>query len=177
MLWPKHDHDEGVNVVLSIQIFRTKPVIWIIYVIFAHAVMRSNSSKMRSWGKNGSAIIRRQYQWITSCAIYTWASLSSSYDARWPAFVQWNKQSPCDTLPNTCLVVHQMASSKCYIAKEVSCCSPDGSLEVLHCQWRVLLFASWQPGSVTLPRYLWCNGGRVILRSNKKLINFDTQET
>ena len=30
-----------------------------------------------------------------------------------------------------------------YIAKYVSCCSPDGSLEVLHCQRRVLLFTRW----------------------------------
>ena len=47
-------------------------------------------------------------------------------------FVSWQLRSV--TLPNTSLVVRQMAASKCDIAKDVSCCSSDGSLELLHCE-------------------------------------------
>ena len=147
MLWPKHDHDDGGHILLSIQVFRTAPVTWIIYAVFVRAVMRSNHSKMRSCGKSVSAIIRRQYRWLTSCAIYTRAS---AYNARWPAssgtnthhvlhcqirvllFARWQPRSV--TLLNACLVVRQMKASKYCIAKHVSYCSPDGSLEVLHCK-------------------------------------------
>ena len=157
MLWPKHGHDDGGHILLSIQVFRTAPVTWIIYAVFARAVMRSNLSKMRSCGKSVSAIIRRQYRWITSCAIYTRASASSGTHThhvlhcqiRVLLFARWKPQSI--TLTNTCLIVRQMAASKCYIVKYVFCCSPDESLEVLHWQTRVLLFARWQPRSVTLP--------------------------
>ena len=129
--------------------------------------MRSIYSKMRSCGKNGSFIIRQQYQMITSWANYTRASQSACI-RRQIACVQWNKtqhvlhcqihvlllarwQPRSDTLLKTCLVVRQIAASKCDIAKDVSCCSPDCSLEVLHCKRRVLWFVRWQARSIALP--------------------------
>ena len=79
------------------------------------------------------------------------------------------------TLSNTCLVVRQMAASKCNIADDVSCCSPDGSLEVIHCQIRVLLFARWQPRSLTLLKTCHCcspNGSLEMLHCQRRLLLF-----